>query len=327
LKVHDHHGVILNPSRKGFDSGGATFCSIFLDEADRKTFYLYYTGACDTGWTHASIGVATSTDGLSFAKCTEINPIIDYGKEAVTPAVFKAEGRYYMVFAFRPDSRKGRRIGIAYSDDPLGPWEVIADLIHPEIDWEGHDIDIGPTVTKVSDSKDEFIVFFSNVSNKGFRGFFARQRYVLRHIGILKVRIKSPSIIVAKRYEGNPLKHLNGSKGTWNESLFCPGYFKLRGQHYLLPSASNYSIGFPYRQYIGLVMDTSPYFENPNKVSVLIDGPEEKNRIIPGIKSEIALDTPSPMLTDNFLHLYYAVMDRQDGIWKTALTLFDIRHE
>jgi len=36
----------------------------------------------------------------------------------------------------------------------------------------------------------------------------------------------------------------------------------------------------------------------------------EKRRIIPGIKSEIALDTPCPIIRNEELWLYYSAMDR-----------------
>jgi len=84
-----------------------------------------------------------------------------------------------------------------------------------------------------------------------------------------------------------------------------------------LPAASTYSIGFPYKQYIGLVKDLSPYFLNPTRIGILIDGPREKEKIISGIMSEIALDTPCPIIRNGELWLYYSVMDRADGVWKT----------
>jgi len=49
--------------------------------------------------------------------------------------------------------------------------------------------------------------------------------------------------------------------------------------------------------------------------------------ILPNIKSEIALDTPSPLIKGDELWLYYAVMDRADGIWKTALSIFSISQD
>jgi hypothetical protein len=323
LADRKHVGIILSPSLKGFDSGAATFCNAFIDEENRRTLYLYYTGASNVDWSHASIGVAQSVDGVHFEKCRNVNPIVDFGKEAVTPVVFKAKSHYYMAFAFRPRlGMKGRRIGIAYSTDPLGPWRVIGKVIAPQAHWEGNDIDLGSAAVKIKENPEEFIIFYSNATNKRFLGLIERQKYTLRHIGILKVRIRSPSDIEARRYDGNPLENLNGPEGAWNESLFCPGYINLKGRHFLLPTASTYSIGYPYKQYIGIVSDESLHFGNPKKIGMLINGPEEKNVIIPRIKSEIGLDTPNPILKDETLYLYYAAMDRTDRIWKTALTMF-----
>jgi hypothetical protein len=145
-------------------------------------------------------------------------------------------------------------------------------------------------------------------------------------IGILRLKFNSPTEVEAVRYEGNPLKHLNGSKGEWNESLFCPGYMRVGRRHYLLPAASTYSIGFPYKQYIGLIMDDSPYFENPKMKKILINGPQEKSLILHNCRNEIALDTPCPLVKDGKLWLYYSVMDRADGVWKTALSIFPLKH-
>jgi len=122
---------------------------------------------------------------------------------------------------------------------------------------------------------------------------------------------------------GNPLKHLNGEFGTWNESLFCSGYFELNGRHYLFPACSTYSMGKPYRQYIGLVESTSPLFKEWSYFHTLISGPSESD-IIPNPKGAIALDSPCPLKKADELWLYYAVMDRADGIWKTALSIFNL---
>lgn len=320
-----HKGIVLDVSERGFDSGGATFATVFYDEEVSDKFFMFYSGASDKKWSKSSIGLALSSNGLSFTKFNR--PVIDPEdfnyKEAVTPVVFRVRNRLYMVFAGRP-SGKGRRLCLAYSDDPKGPWHFTKVLIRPEYLWEGGSVDLGPSVVKFDD---EVLLYYSNVSNKFFERLFKPQYWLtkifwLRRIGILKLRIRTVSDIEIYRFEGNPLQHLNGSKGSWNESLFCPGYFKFRNKHYLLPAASTYFIGFPYKQYIGLIEDTTPYFLNPTKMSILINGPEEKGNIYPGIKGEIALDAPCPIIRDGELWLYYAVMDRANGIWKTALSIY-----
>ena len=167
------------------------------------------------------------------------------------------------------------------------------------------------------------------MSRKAWDIFAFLRHYPIRRIGILKVRIRgvSPSSIEAMRFSGTPLNHLNGPKNTWNESVFCPGYIKLEGTHYLFPAASTYSVGFPYKQYIGMVTGNSPHFlKETSPPTKLIDGPAEKSQIIPNIKSEIALDTPAPYFDaeKRKLFLYYSVADRANESWKTALTTFDL---
>jgi len=328
LNKRNHKGIVLDVSGGKFDNGAATFATLFVDKEEPNTNYLFYTGAKDTHWSHTSIGVATSRDGIDFRKADKLNPIIENqktsfcSKEALTPTVVKVGNQYYMILAGKPASWKGRRIGIAYADDPRGPWRIIGELIRPKEPWEGNDIDLGPSITKISEH--ELIVYYSNVTKKRSLGRLFGRRFPIRKIGILKLKINSPSSIEAYRYESNPLEHLNGPKGSWNESLFCPGYLGIQDKHCLFPTASTYSLGFPYRQYIGMITGSSLYFEKPQQMGVLVDGPVEKKEIIPAIKSEIALDTPCPFVRKDKLYLYYAVMDRADLIWKTALTTFQI---
>lgn len=329
MKKRIHKGVILDASPGRFDSGAATFETVFVDREDPSTTYLFYTGAEDTQFSHATIGLATSRDGINFRKADELNPIIEgprasfCSKGARTPALTRVGSHFYMILVGRPSLRKGRRIGMAYADDPRGPWRIIGELIRPKKYWEGNDIDLGPCIAKINES--ELIVYYSNVSNKWRSRLLFGPHFLLRKIGILKLKIKSPSNIETYRYEGNPLNHLNGPKGSWNESLFCPGYLNFQDAHHLFPIASTYSIGFPFKQYIGMVIDSTPYFQKPQQTSILIDGPREKDKIIPTIKSEIALDTPCLLVRKNKLFLYYAAMDRADNIWKTALTIFNIK--
>ena len=54
----------------------------------------------------------------------------------------------------------------------------------------------------------------------------------------------------------------------------------------------------------------------------MIDGLEEKKQIMPSVKSEIALDTANPLLLNNKLHLHYSVIDRDENVWKIALTTY-----
>lgn len=329
-----HQGVVLDVSHDGFDTGAATSGSIYINDDDPDKLFLFYTGAQDVYWSRSAIGLASSKDGFKFEKVGK-SPILEGGprsfcfKEALAPVVTRIHNRFYMVFTGKPSQESSRRIGIAYADDLNGPWNIIGELIKPTRLWEGRNIDNGLSLVKLN--HDTFLVFYSNVTSRRFFDIVAfLRRYPVRRIGILKVRVRGTSMsqIEVFRSANNPLKHLNGPRGSWNESLFCPGYIQLFGVHYLFPAASAYSIGFPYKQFVGIASSSSPYFrKNECYIEKLIDGPAEKSSIIPGIKGEMALDAPAPLLRDNQskLFLYYSVMDRHDGIWRTALTTSDLQ--
>ncbi len=326
-----HLGVILEPSETGFDAGAASFGCIFSEEDDPSKLYLYYSGAKDPEWKHVAIGLAVSHDGKEFKKFTQAEPLVDgekgqfNSKESLTPAVVRIGNYYYMFFAGSSESANPlhyrRKIGVAYSNDPGGPWKVYGIIAEPLEYWEGRGIDLGTSIIKLSER--EILIFYSNVNIKIPFNVLFGYKFYRRCVGILKVKINSPSSIEALKYDGNPLRNLNGPKGSPNESLFCPGYFLFNNKHFLLPSMSTYSNGFPPHQYIGLTFDDNPYFKNVTNISTLIDGSKEKKDILPHSKGEIALDTPFPIIMENKIYLYYSVMDRYDGIWKTALTVID----
>lgn len=235
-----------------------------------------------------------------------------------------------MIFAYRKWRSElsyvhktfGRRLGVAFADNPFGPWIFVKQLAKPEAPWEGNSIDAGPSI--VSLAEDEFLVFYSKVPNIFPRFLDSLSGDLTRRIGILKLKMSGSDAVEVKKWDKNPLDHLNGTKGSWNESVFCPGYFNLGNKHYLLPAASTYSTGFHYKQYIGLVEDSSPFFEHANFKQILINGSEEKATLLQNALGEIALDTPSPVVRGNELWLYYAATDRADGIWKTAFSIFSI---
>ncbi len=328
-----HCGVILDVARGGFDGGSASFGSVFSDE-DHDKLFLFYTGASDVKWSRSAIGLASSKDGLEFKRISKV-PILEGNPKsfcyvhAMAPVVTRIENRFYMILSGKPSPKSFRRIGIAYSEDLEGPWHVIGELIKPSRLWEGTNIDNGPSIVKLN--HDTILAFYSNITSWKRYDIFARwRRYPIRRIGIIKIRIRgtSRSSIEVHRFSGNPLKHLNGPRGSWNESLFCPGYFQLQNIHYLLPSASIYSVGFPYRQYIGVVASNSPYFpKSESYIQKLLDGPSEKKLLMSNIKGEIALDWAAPFLKEDEgrLFLYYSAMDRADQKWKTALTTFDLQ--
>jgi len=335
LKTRIHRGIVLDVSHDGFDKAAACFGSIFSDSDDPKISYLFYTGALDAGWSQAAIGLATSNDGFKFQKVGK-TPILGgtlgsfCQQKALVPAVTRIGNRFYMVFSGSSMSKPSRRIGIAYADDLKGPWHIIGELIKPSFLWEGKAIDNAPSLVKLDD--ETILVYYCSVTSpKAYDVFAFLRGYPIRRIGILKLRIRGTSLsrIEALRFKGNPLRHLNGDKGSWNESLFCPGYIRLNEVSYLFPAAATYSMGFLNKpsDSIGMVTSNSPYFNKGiSKIERLIDGPAEKSQILPLLKGEIELDTPVPLVNweEKKLFLYYSVVDQTDQVWKTALTTFNL---
>ncbi|MDH5733502.1 MAG: family 43 glycosylhydrolase [Candidatus Bathyarchaeota archaeon] len=331
-----HHGIVLDVSSSGFDRCSVDFGSIFIDENDHDTIFLFYSGTRDAQRSCSAIGLAVSNDAFNFRKISG-NPILEGNsqsfnhRETLTPAITRVGNRFYMVFSGRRSSNKSRRIGIAYADDPKGPWHMLGEILKPTRLWEGIHLDNGPTLVKLDETS--FLIFYSNLASNSKLDVFAfLRRYPIRRIGIAKVRIRGPSLSQIETYKlsTSPLKHLNGARGDWNESVFCPGYFQVNGMHHMVPAASTYSVGFPYKQYIGIASSEALFFDKTNTyIEKLIDGPYEKSKIIPSIKSQIALDSPSPLFSGekNKLFLYYSVADRADYIWKMALTTFDLGRE
>lgn len=328
-----HQGTVLDVSPNGFDRCSVDFGSIYVDDDDPNVLFLFYSGTADTKWSHTAIGLAVSDDGFRFRRVSG-NPVLAGDSESfnhqetLTPAIVRVRNRFYMVFSGRHSSKKSRRIGIAFADDPRGPWRIIGEILKPTRVWEGVHLDNGPSLVKVDE--ETFLIFYSNLTTKSKLDIFAfLRRYPIRRIGIAKVRVRGPTLsqIEVHKLSTNPLRHLNGPRGSWNESVFCPGYFRLSEIHYLVPAASTYSVGFPYKQFIGIVSSSTPFFNDSHTcIKKLIDGPSEKSKIIPNIKSQIALDSPFPLFVKekNKVFLYYSVADRADYIWKIALTTFDL---
>lgn len=332
LRNKTHHGIVLNVSSNGFNRGSVAFGSVFINNHDSNDIFLFYSGAQDTLWSHSAIGLAVSDDMYRF-KNVSSTPILEGDaqsfcyKEALTPTVIRVGNRFYMIFSGAQSRETSRRIGIAYADDPKGPWRILGEMLKPTRLWEGMHVDNGPSLVKLDEAT--FLIFYSNVTTPSkFDIFTLLRRYPIRRIGIAKVRIRGPTLsqIEVYKHPGNPLKHLNGAKGYWNESVFCPGYFQPDEMHYMVPAASIYS-QVPYRQCIGIASSNTPYFDKSHTyIEKLIDGPSEKSRIIPNIKGQICLDSPIPLFVEDKrrLFLYYSVADRADYAWKIALTTFDI---
>lgn len=335
FQLEKHVGIVLDVG-EDVDCKGASFACAFPHEDGRV--YLFYSAARDADYRESTICLAVSTDGMHFDKIGKILENQEDGfcqSSALTPAVFEGDGGYYMLLAGASEEHVSRKIGTAKSSNLEGPWRVAREVLEPRDAWEGNDIDLGPGICTES-----MTAYYSNVSREHPSGKAlsrlgtARRRIIkekwwqglVRRLGVLELR-PSEEGFTLRRHPGNPLSHLNGSRSNWNESLFCPGYAKWKAVHLLFSASSNYSIGPPFRQYLGVTRGESPYFGRESRMEKLIDGHLERDSLFPKVIDEIALDTPSPILMDNKLWLYYGVMDRHDGIWRTALSIFRIPEE
>jgi hypothetical protein len=336
------YGLILSSSPESdcWDSGSVTFFNVFAEPDSSHELFLYYSGVADTHWSRSAIGLAKSADGLKFRKI-DGNPLLEgepgsfCSKLAMTPAVTKIGGNYYMIFAGASHSLLPRppfSIGIATSDDPGGPWRIIRQIARPTEYWEGRGIDNGPAIINMS--KDTILVFYSS-NSLAYSDLLVRflhrptfdlkhfYRYINRKIGILKIRILGPNNVEVHKHHLNPLDSLNGPIGSWNESLFCPGYGFLNGSHYLLVPTATYSEGYPFPEHIGAIKSISPFFENNSVRSIqkIIDGPDLQIPSFPLKKGYAALDTPNLVFLDEKIFLYYSVMDQSNHVWRIASSI------
>jgi hypothetical protein len=112
-------------------------CDIFKDE---DTYYWYYHGRGDKEHYPKGyrVGVATAPTPLGPWTRFEGNPILDYGADgewddsSVDCVCVMKEGAYglrpeketyYMWYSAGGSGRRGRHIGLAIAESPLGPWE------------------------------------------------------------------------------------------------------------------------------------------------------------------------------------------------------------
>lgn len=305
--------VLAGRNDGAFDSYSIAFPSVIKDG---KEIFLYYTGSPDKNWSHTSIGVAWSKDGIIFTKATDSilkdQSSSDFAKEAATPAVTKIGSNYFMVLSGRKRRYNRRILGIACSDNPMGPFSLIKNLRKPEEPWEGFSIDNGTTLVK--EDENTFFVYYSNCAPT--LSDLMLRKTLRRRIGLLRVKIDGVSLasIHAEYLNSNPVVGLKGDVGDWNESTFCPGFFSDRGNNFFFFAASRYSVKPPY-QSIGYATVSSPLIHNvigqPEK---LIDGTVfnlDKD-------AAIAFDSPSPIKINHEISLFYSTMNRRTNRWQVV---------
>jgi hypothetical protein len=169
LKWTDH-GMVLIPSKHGFDSNQVIAPSAIFDYKIKKVF-LYYEGVHTGG---SSIGVAHSLSPLGpFTKLSF--PTLQATKPwestiVGTPLITQSpKGKYYL---FYHGASLGfmDKIGVAYGETIVGPWrkEKRNPIIRPKL-WAWNGIKTAPTSGfwyGIGGNLEDFILFY-----EGFRGW------------------------------------------------------------------------------------------------------------------------------------------------------------
>jgi hypothetical protein len=319
--------LVLTGSNKknSFDYYSVAFPSLLEEEGE---FFLYYTGAANKNWGFTSIGVATSRNLFEFRR--KNGSIIEgqknskFSYEAVTPAIIKVKSKYYLIFAGRKHRYDHRVLGIAYSDDPAGPFKIIGVIYKPSVDWEGYSIDNGSTLVKITE--DEFLIYYSNCA-PSLKNIILRKPFI-RKIGFLKVKIKGVTSNSIEVFSSKNPVSLNGPIGSWTESVFCPGYLHgLSNENYLFFATSTYS-KYPISQYIGYISVDSPfltYFKSqPFKILSAKDIQEISN-----IKY-VGFDYPCPINDPHKkgkIILLYSVLDRTTNQWSIFRSILEVKED
>ena len=306
-----------------FDCYSVAFPSLLEEDGE---FFLYYTGAADKNWSFASIGVATSKNLFEFRK-KEFSIIEDqknskFSYEVVTPAITKIKSKYYLIFAGRKHRYDHRVLGIAYSDDPAGPFKIIDTMYKPSADWEGYSIDNGSTLIKLNE--DELLIYYSNCA-PSLKNIILRKPFI-RKIGLLKIKIRGTKKNSIEVFSSKTPVLLNGPIGSWYESVFCPGYIYDRDsdKSYLFFASSTYSKR-PITQNIGYALIDSPYLMHRIGEPSQLLSAEDLQTLFD--KKNLGFDSPCPMShphEEGKIVLFYSILDRSTNRWSILRNILRI---
>jgi len=130
IPISGPNPILVPGDESAWDGDIIEACSVLKD---KNTYYMYYHGAPKEKKYKYRIGVATAPHPLGPWKKYEGNPIIDLGPEGswdggdqnfvAGAAILKEKAeRYYLWYNSSPHMPSGAHIGLAYADNPLGPW-------------------------------------------------------------------------------------------------------------------------------------------------------------------------------------------------------------
>jgi hypothetical protein len=116
---------VLEPGSDSWDGGNTLHCEVIKDP-DTGTWFLYWTGEMDSGYPYRQIGVATSTDGVTWERHAG-NPVltIDYDHTTIDgihvhmPTVVREPGGDFHMYYACYQNNVGNRLCHATSPDGL----------------------------------------------------------------------------------------------------------------------------------------------------------------------------------------------------------------
>jgi len=204
---HENPVLFEGSGAQDWDRGGVETVTVLHDG---QQYWLWYAGyeRRENPPVTMKIGVATSSDGISWQKAAE-NPVIDKGASGEwnesfveSPTVVKVGSMFYMWYT-GVDSQMHFRIGMAtssdgvhWTDEPGNP--VFA--AEPSHDWENGGV-YGPAVLR---DDDRFVMFYVGLNAQTF-------------LNALRIGMAtSPDGISWTRPQAEPVLDV-GATGAWDE--------------------------------------------------------------------------------------------------------------
>lgn len=168
------------------------------------TYYMYYRNDATS---KPSIAVASSSDGIQWQERGTVLTASSSGfdsAEVIAPSVLYDNGKYYLFYEADDASHVGqRRIGVASSASPTGPFTKHGIALNYEGGWEGTIVGT-PSVAKIGDSK--YYLFYHGYSGGSDRIGVA---YASNPMGPFS---KEPN---------NPILDI-GQSGAWDDNKVAP---------------------------------------------------------------------------------------------------------
>ena len=259
----------------GSSAGGSgTFSSVIREgETSWRMYSSYYSGN--------SIGVSTSTDGISWTRQQVVLQTGSAGKWDASnvwcPGVWEEGGTYYMLYA--ATGPNGIAMGLATSPNGLDFTKYAGNPVFEDPDWAAGDTE-GPCFSALKEDGTYYVMYNTLGGH--------RQSSIVSSTNLTDwTRVYN-----YPRFPGGP------STSDWNYNTFCGNVFKYEDMFYLVLPGQDSSRD--YAKY-GLYVSHSPAFPE--------DDTEFKGIVMVGNATgweNADMDTPWAVLFGDTMYMYYA---------------------